>query len=284
MQRRGRSRRTSSSPRREMRLPPARPSSKPLVQGVTDVIWSLWLGHHLGDADGARVAIDMFSDGGVFYGGGVFEAGRWYPGRTQFARDPALAAMAFQRCSRTWAGGRGGPRGGSPVGRIADGGMAVGKVAGACSQGARNCRPEEWQRLEAIKERKKLRREANEKHEKKRCLRLEARRAFQPHRRGFSGKLTGERRGGVDDSAGELATESAALSHLHDRRRRRAQRRMWHVGRIACGGMAVGLCEALVAGARRQGTRTRSRHPEVGHRGEAIMSARSYCARRTRSE
>ena len=61
-------------------------SSKPLVQ---------WLAHHAGDADGARVAIDMFSDGGVFYGGGVFEAGKWYPARMLFARGPALAAMAF---------------------------------------------------------------------------------------------------------------------------------------------------------------------------------------------
>ena len=221
---------------------------------------------------------------GVFCGGGVFDAGRWYPARTQFARDPALEAMAFQRCSRTWAAGGCGPRGGSPVGRIAGGGMAIGKVAGAQSRGARSRRPEEWQRLEAIKERKKLRREANEKHEKKRCLRLEARRAFQSHRRGFLDDLAGRRRGGVDDFAGELATESAALSHLHDRRRRRAQRRMWHVGRIACGGMAVGLCEGLVAGARSRGTRTRSRHPEEWHRGEAFMSARSCCARRTRSE
>ena len=72
-------------------------SSKPLVQGVTNVIWSQWHEHHARDADGARVAIDMSSDGGVFYGGGMFDAGRWYPARTQFARDPALAEMAFQR-------------------------------------------------------------------------------------------------------------------------------------------------------------------------------------------
>ena len=78
------------------------------------MIWSQWLAHHAGDADGARVAIDMFSDGGVFYGGGVFHAGRWYPARTQFARDPALAAIAFQRCSRTWAGGGGGLRADRP--------------------------------------------------------------------------------------------------------------------------------------------------------------------------
>ena len=52
--------------------------------------------------------------------------------------------------------------------------MAAGKVAGARSRGARSRRPEEWQRLEAINERKKLRRETNEKHEKKQCLRLEA--------------------------------------------------------------------------------------------------------------
>ena len=104
--------------------------------------------------------------------------------------------------------------------------MTVGKVAGARSRGARSRRPEEWQRFEAIKERKKLRREANEKQEKKRCLRLESRRAFQPHRRGFSDELAGGWRDGVDNSAGELAEESAALSHLHDRRRRLAQRHM----------------------------------------------------------
>ena len=53
-------------------------SSRPLVQGVTDVdvIWSQWLAHHAGDAHSARVAIDMFSDGGVFHSGGVFDAGR----------------------------------------------------------------------------------------------------------------------------------------------------------------------------------------------------------------
>ena len=134
-------------------------SSKPLVQGITDVISSQWLAHHAGDADGARIAIDMFFDGGLFYSWGVFDAGRWYPGRTQFARYPALAAMAFQRCSRTWAAGGGGPRGGSPVDRIAGRGIAVSKVAGARSRGARSRRPEEWQRLEAIKEWKKLRRE-----------------------------------------------------------------------------------------------------------------------------
>jgi hypothetical protein len=176
----------------------------------------------------------MFSNGGVFYSGGIFDAGRWYPALTQFARDPALAAMAFQQCSRTWATGGGRPRGGWPVDRIACDGMAVGKVAGARSQGARGQCPEEWQRFEAIKERKKLQREANEKHEKKRCLRLKARCAFKPHPRGFLDELAGGQRGGVDNSAGELAMESAALLHLHDRRRRRAQRRMRHVGCTAC--------------------------------------------------
>ena len=69
-------------------------SSKPLVQGVTDVIWSQWLAHHAGDADGARVAIDMFSDGGVFYGRGVFDAGRWYAFRPRpGTRCDGLPAM-----------------------------------------------------------------------------------------------------------------------------------------------------------------------------------------------
>jgi hypothetical protein len=91
-------------------------------------------------------------------------------------------------------------QGGSPVGRIAGGGMAFGKVAGARSRGTRSRRSEEWQRLEAIKERKTLRREANEKHEKKRCFRLEARRAFQPARlfgraRGRAARRRGQCRG-----------------------------------------------------------------------------------------
>ena len=153
--------------------------------------------------------------------------------------------------------------------------MTVGKVTGACSRGARSRRPEEWQRLEAIKERKKLRREANEKHEKKRCLRLEARRAFQPHRRAFSDELAGGLRGCVDDSTGELAAESAALSHLHDRRRRRAKRRMRHVGRIACRGMAVGLCEGLVAGARSRYTPGTRASTHVHAQNLAHFSARA---------
>ena len=148
---------------------------------------------------------------------------------TQFARDAAIAAMTFQRYSHTWSGGGGAPRGGSPVDLIAGGGMAVGSVAGARSRGARCRGPEEWQwlecqRLEAIKECKKLLREANEKHEKKRRFRLEARRAFQPHRRGLY-ELAGRRRRaegrepaesgtgeiGADDSAGELEDIEIAM-------------------------------------------------------------------------
>ena len=48
-----------------------------------------------------------------------------------------------------------------PIGRIAGGGMAVGLceglVAGVRSRGTRSRRPEEWQRREAINERKKQR-------------------------------------------------------------------------------------------------------------------------------
>ena len=61
-----------------------------------------------------------------------------------------------------------------PVGPIAGHSMAVGRrlceglVAGARSRGPRSRRAEEWQRREAINERKKLLREANEEHEKQR--------------------------------------------------------------------------------------------------------------------
>ena len=47
-------------------------------------------------------------------------------------------------------------------------GLCEGLVAGACSRGTLSRRPEEWQRGEAINERKKLLREAKVEHETQR--------------------------------------------------------------------------------------------------------------------
>ncbi len=73
----------------------------------------------------------------------------------------------------------------------------------------------------------------------------------------------------MDNAADELVAESVALLHLHDRRRRRAQRRMRPVRHITGGGVAVSLWEGSVAGARSRGTL--SRRPEEWQRGEAII-------------
>ena len=64
----------------------------------------------------------------------------------------------------------------------------------------------------------------------------------------------GER--GVDDSAGEPAAESAALSHLHDRRRMRP------IGPIAGRGMAVG--RRLVRGLGRRRSQSRPSQSPCG--------------------
>ena len=186
--------------------------------------------------------------------GGDTPGGRSSPG-------PRLAAMAFQRCSPTWARGGGGPRGRSPISRIAGGGMAVGKVSGACSQCACSRHPE---KSGSGSRRSRSGRSCGARQTRStRRSGACASRLDTPSSRIGDVFWTSSRAGGaaawtIPRASWRRRARGSRTCMTGDKRR--AQRRMRHFCRIACEGMALGLCEGLVAGACSRGTV--SRRPE----------------------